>query len=294
VPNHVPKPLWLTLPIAIGGLTSSAAGAFAPFVYAAETTNWGAQGRGQDVVNLAVFPALVVVAFLTLRGSLRAYLIWLGLVLYSAYSYLIYAGFVHFGPLFPVYVATFGVSFYAAAWGFMLVDPARLRDLFAAAPRRTSSAFLLIVAALFYLLELSTDLAAIMAGTEPQGLKETGLFVDPVHVLDMALLLPAMIIAAVSLWRGGGLGYLLAPPLLAFLGTLTIAIGGMFVSMAASGVPIVWPMVSIFAISAALSFALLVRLLMSLPKGAPLAGVLRFAQRTGKATGEAAGGPPGR
>jgi hypothetical protein len=278
----------LTLPIAVGGLISSAVGAFAPFVYIAETTSWAAQGRGQDVVNLAVFPALVIVAIMALRGSLRAYLIWLGLVLYSAYSYLIYAGFLHFGAMFPVYVATFGASFYAAAWGFLTLDPARLRDLFTAAPRRTSSVFLLTVAALFYILELSTDLAAIMAGTVPAGLRETGLLVDPVHVLDMALVLPAMIIAAVSLWRGGSLGYLLAPPLLAFLGTLTIAIGGMFVSMAASGIPIVWPMVGVFAVSATLSFVLLARLLMSLPKDVSLADVLRSAQRRDKAAWETA------
>lgn len=41
----------------------------------------------------------------TNRGSSRAPLVWLGIAIYLAYSYLLYAMFVHFTPLFPVYVA---------------------------------------------------------------------------------------------------------------------------------------------------------------------------------------------
>ena len=90
---------------------------------------------------------------------------------------------------------------------------------------------------------------------------EVGLVTHPVHILDMGLLLPALLIAGVSLWRGGSIGYVLAAPLLTFLGVMAIAIAAMFVSMWTAGLPIVWPMLGVFAVSAALSFALLTRML---------------------------------
>jgi len=45
---------------------------------------------------------------------------------------------------------------------------------------------------------------------------ESGLLTNPVHVLDLGLYLPAMIITAILLWRRKLLGYFLAIPLLVF------------------------------------------------------------------------------
>src|SRR3954469_4178386 len=90
---------------------ASAAGLFVPAVYAKETASWGAQGAGQDLVNLFVaVPTLTLSAWYVRKRSVRALMVWIGALIYVVYSYLMYAFFVHFGPVFPLYVAVLGLS----------------------------------------------------------------------------------------------------------------------------------------------------------------------------------------
>ena len=55
---------------------------------------------------------LIVLPF-AFRGSTRASLVTLGLLIYVVYSYILYAFFIHFGSWFLVYVAVLGLSTYA-------------------------------------------------------------------------------------------------------------------------------------------------------------------------------------
>lgn len=66
---------------------------------------------------------------------------------------------------------------------------------------------------------------------------ETQLWVNPVQVLDLAFLLPGMIITSVMLWRREVLGYLMAVSLLVFATTMGLGIIVMFALSAASGLP---------------------------------------------------------
>jgi hypothetical protein len=101
--------LALSIPIAFLALGSSLAGVVADETYAKETENWAGQAVGQDIANLIAYPVMVLLAFAAKRGSLRAYLAWTGVVAYSAYTFAIYAFSLHFGRLFLVYVAVFGL-----------------------------------------------------------------------------------------------------------------------------------------------------------------------------------------
>src|SRR5689334_24256856 len=104
----------LSIPIAVAVAVASGVGAFVPATYVRETQSWSAQGVGQDFMNLFVIvPALLFTGRRASRGSVRAFLVWQGLLLYLAYSYVLYAFFVHFGPLFLVDVSALGLSFYA-------------------------------------------------------------------------------------------------------------------------------------------------------------------------------------
>src|SRR5258708_21328012 len=63
------------------------------------------QAIAQDIVSLAiVVPLLVWTVVQAEIGSLRGYLVWLGLLLFTAYNYVIYTMSVHFGPFFLVWV----------------------------------------------------------------------------------------------------------------------------------------------------------------------------------------------
>jgi hypothetical protein len=58
-----------------------------------------------------VFPVLAVSALYVHEHSVRAFMVWLGALIYVVYSYLMYAFFVHFGPVFPLFVGVLGDHF---------------------------------------------------------------------------------------------------------------------------------------------------------------------------------------
>ena len=227
LPEPIPRRwLWLSLPIAALAFAASLPGILVDSIYAEETANWATQAVGQDVANVVVaYPALLVLAALAARGSLRAALAWMGVLVYSAYTFAIYAFSVHFGPLFLVYVAVLGLSAYALIGGLTSLSPERVAASVApAAPRRSTAVLLIAVASAFALLWLAEILPAAFAGTTPEALVEVGLPTNPVYVLDLGLLLPAAMIAGVLLLRGRALGYVLAPVILVALIALGVGI----------------------------------------------------------------------
>jgi hypothetical protein len=229
---------------------ASWAGIFVDGVYAKEAPSWAAQGVGQDVANLCVvLPAMLVSTFLASRGSLRAALVALGTLLYSVYSYLLYAFFVHFGPWFPVYVAALGFSFYATAGGVVHLlhhDVARRFD--ARVPARTAAGVLMTVGVVFTLLWLGEIVPALVAGRPPHSVEEARLPVNPVHVLDLALVLPGMLATSVLLWKGRSAARLFAVPLLVFTAAMGAAILAMAGVMYGRGIAV--PAVLIIVVSA--------------------------------------------
>jgi hypothetical protein len=244
----------LTLPIAIGTITSSVAGAFG-HAYVNETPSWAAQGAGQDLANLAVVvPLLLSSAYLAWRGSIRALLVWVGVLLYLLYSYVLYAFYVHFNPFFLVYVATLGMTFYAVAGVVLTTDYGRVAQTFDRQSHvKGMSVFLMAVSVLFALLWLSEIVPALVRGVPPRGVEDLGFPVNPVHVLDLAFAVPGLFIAGVLLRRHHVYGFFFAVPCATFL----IAMGTAILAMAweterrglpgASGVPI--PIVIIIAAS---------------------------------------------
>lgn len=212
-----PRPWWLVLsvPIAVLGAAGSLAGILVDRIYADETDNWAAQAVGQDVANLVVFAAMLVLGYAAAHGSLRAHLAWLGTVTYSAYTYAIYAFGIHFGPLFLLYVAVFGMSVWALVGGLANLEPRHVRAAYArTSGARFAAVFLIVVSGAFALLWLAQDLPAVISGDPSQELVDTGLLTNPVHVLDLGLFLPAAMTTGVLLLRGDAWGHVLAPAVL--------------------------------------------------------------------------------
>jgi hypothetical protein len=213
--------LWLSMLVAILVLLASGAGILLTSTYARETTPWAIQAVAQDIANLVSVAVLLVAAYFVSKGSVKALLVWMGALLTLLYAYVIYAFAAHFNNLFLVYVAIVGLSFYAFLSTVLGLQPERLQPHFAAVSKaKVVSIYLLLLAVLFALLWLSQDIPAMLAGKAPQSVTVNGLLTNPVHVLDLGLYLPAMIITAISLWRRKFLGYLFAIPLLVF-STLT-------------------------------------------------------------------------
>lgn len=257
--------LWLTAPIAILLAVASGSGVFFSGLYR-DTPNLVAQAIGQDVITLVVaLPTLLIGAFLTSRGSQRARLVWLGGLVYTVYTYVGYAFAVRFNSLFLVYVALLGCSTYALIGGLITTDWAGIKAGFTErTPAKAVSIYLGVIAGLFYLLWLSEAVPASLTGNPPQSLIDAGTPTNFVQVLDMAWLLPAIAITAVSLWRKRPLGYTLTGALLTHFVLLTLAILSMVAFMVRTGQPVVIPQVVIYGVLSAVSIGMVIAYLKNL------------------------------
>jgi hypothetical protein len=208
-------------------------GIFLPSTYARETASWATQGVGQDWVNLLVtVPWLVICGAVVARGSRNGELLLGGALVYLVYSSLLYAFDVHFNSLFLLYCALLGLSFWTLAGCMLrLVRCDGTSTLAAEVPVRLTGGLLIGLAIVFYLLWLSEDVPALLRGVAPASLAEVDLPTNPVHVLDLAIVLPAMLVSGVALLRRRVLGAGLAAVMLAFAVLMIVAIGGMMVVM---------------------------------------------------------------
>jgi len=157
-------------------------------------------------------PGLLILAVLAMRGSLRAYLLWLGVLTFTVYNYVIYAFSIPFGPMFLLWVAVLGLCLFALIGGVTTVDQPAIAESFANRRAIVVVAWsLIVIAILFGLLWLSEDVPALLAGGVPQSVRDMALPTNPVHVLDLAFFLPAVITIGVQLLRRRPFAFTVAP-----------------------------------------------------------------------------------
>ncbi len=193
--------VWLGVAAALIATVTSILGLVAPWTYAAETADWQVQARGQDLGNLLAVVVLASSLPLLRRARGAGLQLWVGSLLYLVYAFVIYAAGVHFGPLFLPYVAVLGTASYALILALVSGVLAKI-----AVPSRASRFSAWVVGSIgvaFALLWLSSIISDYLAGRTPAALVLTGLPTNLVHVLDLALVVPAMLIAALGVRRYG-------------------------------------------------------------------------------------------
>jgi hypothetical protein len=195
-------------------------------MYSGETINWRVQALAQDWVNLVlVAPLIVLAGILGFRDFLAGKLALAGALMANLYSYIIYAFFIRFGPLFPLYTAILGLTLYLLIYLLSSLSGEEIMRKFPGKRARHAVAALLTAfGALFFLVWGAQIYSDLSSGPPYPSLEKTGLAVNPVHVIDLAAFLPALIIAGVLLFRKKPLGFLLAPPLLIALFVLSVNI----------------------------------------------------------------------
>lgn len=219
---------------------ASVAGLVDPRVYGQETANWATQAKGQDVGNLLAVVVLVGAAVAYRKGSVRAGLVWLGTLLYLIYAFVVYAMAVHLNYLFLVYVAVLGLS----AWAVIFhANQVRSGDLqYPQGRSSTVAAWVLIsTGVLFAGLWLSELVPALVTGQVPASLAEAGLWVNPIHVIDLSMVLPGFIVAGVAALQRRGHGLFWLAPWLVFSVLMGSSIVAAMVLMMLSGVTTALP-----------------------------------------------------
>jgi hypothetical protein len=132
-----------------------------------------------------------------------------------------YAMAVHWNPLFLLYVTLFGLSLYALILGLVHTDAARVHEsIRERAPRRSVAAYLIVVAVMVCAMWLGEEVAAVVKGTVPPTVAQFETPTNIVHVFDLAIVLPALLLSAVMLLRDRPWGTVLAGMLLVKASTI--------------------------------------------------------------------------
>ena len=216
----------LTMAISLLAATASAGGLLIAELYRDSElirTAWLAN----DAVTLLISPALLISFRQYAQGSLGGRLWWLGLLLYLFYNYAFYLFGATFNWFFLIYAAVVTLSLYALILGLFefhtdAITTTNIRH------RKWVAGFLIMMALPLAIIEISTCIRFIVLGKEPD---------IPVLVLalDLTLVVPNTLVAAVLLWRKHQWGMILGAMMLvkAFVygavllaGTISIATSG--------------------------------------------------------------------
>ena len=255
--------LWLSIGAALLAITGGIISLSVKSIYAGLTPVFLPQALAQDIANLAIVsPLWLILAILAMRGSLRSYLLWIGVLIFTIYNYVIYTFSIPFGPLFLLWVVVFGMCIFALIGGIATTDHKGVESAFRS--RRATLVvawFLIITAVIFGLLWLSEDVPALLSSTKPQSVVDMALPTNPVHILDLGFFLPAVIVTGVLLIKRKPLAYTLAPAFIVFLILTGVPILLTPVVQAARGEIAVWGVVLPIGTLTAILLVLLVWLL---------------------------------
>jgi hypothetical protein len=207
----------------------SVIGLFTPGFYSAETLNWQVHSAGQDLVDLFIIsPVLILISLFAARKNKVAFLLWNGINIYLLYTFIIYCFDVHFNKLFIIYCLILGLSFYSCI--YFLLTQSNFQtgiNIFNKTIVKIIAVYFLIISFLFYALWLSEIIPSIIGNRVSKGLVETDLPTNPVHVLDLSVVLPGFFLMAALLFKKKIIAVRFVPGILMFCILMDITIGSM-------------------------------------------------------------------
>lgn len=172
------------------------------------TSGW--YGNDLATLTLAV-PAMAVSLILSRRGSLRAQLVWLGMLFYTLYNYAFYLFGAAFNSFFLLYTALFTLSIFALILGVYSVDVNTVSKQFKPeTPVKVISGFMIAVAALLGLFHIAVSFGYVMTGELPEMILVLEQHTNLISALDLSLTVSFGLFGAVLLWKRKPWGYVVA------------------------------------------------------------------------------------
>ena len=165
--------------------------------------------RGGDLTTLVLAaPILLGSLILVRRGSRRAQAVWLGALVYGVYNYAYYAFGAAFNDVFLVHVALLTLSIWATAFAVAGIDVGIVADALNRRSGRWVGAFLALVGSILGALWIALSIRFALTGELMADIPKRGLHL--VFAIDLALLVPALVVAGVLCWRGSTIGMVFA------------------------------------------------------------------------------------
>jgi|APCry1669189070_1035195.scaffolds.fasta_scaffold00235_13 hypothetical protein len=238
VAANVRVALWLSVAMIPLVAMAAAAGLLAPAIYQRNPATLIPALRGQDLVTLLLVPALGGALWGAWRGSIRATLIWIGLLGYMFYTYTGAAVGYYFAELTPLYIALFSLSVFALVAAASGIDMASIAERFdPATPRRAVASFLALIGLMLAGLWLGQIGAYLGSGVLPAGVVAAGGGPYFVYALDLGLIVPISVLGTIWLWQGRPWGFILASYLLVKATTMGLALLAMNWFNLRNGIP---------------------------------------------------------
>lgn len=257
--RHTISIIYLSVILALLLIVVSFSGVFIAEIYQRETLSMAAQGVGQDIFDLFIVVPLVLISlYYAIKGSRTALFILGGTVLYTTYSFFIYSFGIHFNSLFVFYCFTLGASFYLLIIIMTDVISTDVENWFDKLPLKSTAVFFIVIAIIFYYLWFSDIIPALLSNSVPESVSNYKLLVNPVHVMDLAFILPGLILTSILLIRKRRVGFVLAPILLIFITEMSLALIAMALMLNIRNINEDITLVIIFGLLALLSIIYLV------------------------------------
>lgn len=203
-------------------------------LYYYDTASMADQARANDMITLFVgMPILAISSWLAFHGSLRGHLLLTGTVGFFLYTYMSMTMLTAFNALFLVYVAIFGLCFYAFVLCMVSFDMKALPEYFPARlPRGWIAAVLFVMAAFLTLLWLGVTLGPLVQN-QIAALDNTTTFV--IQAMDLVFIVPLAVLAGILLLRHSAWGYLLASVFVMKVAVLGLAVAAMGINQTLAG-----------------------------------------------------------
>src|ERR1700693_5163692 len=216
-----------------------------------------AQSHGFDIGDLIAVMVLGLGLTWATRGSVRGRLVATGALGYLLYSFVTYAFLIVLNAATVLYIAVLGFGIWSFITGFAAVDDQQADQMAAGhLYKRLTAGFMIVIAALFALTWLREIAGSVVSGQLPASLAAAGWPMNPVYVLDLGLVIPAVVLGGLRLLRGTTGGTRIAVPFLIFLPLLSTSVLLMTIFMAIDGQPLATPLIVIFGVALAVSTAL--------------------------------------
>lgn len=228
---------WIVLALMV---VASSGGLLLDSVYL-DSVNVEAALRGGDLVNLAAAAPILLIAMWMARrrGSIRAQLVWLAMLAYTAYGYAYYVFGPTFNDFFLIHVAILVLAIVTLGFGFGALDLTALAPRFKSAWLPRVVAGFLVGAMVFMIGNYAVEIFQHMGGGElPSDVLPFAEWrVHLGYALDLSLLAPTAVIAGILLWQRSGWGHAVATVELVFLCVFQLNFLSAAVFMNGAGIP---------------------------------------------------------
>ncbi len=227
-------------------------------IYQHDSVSTAAQAKAQDAVTLLVGLPLLIAALLWARnGALGGQLLLSGTLAYFLYTYASLTFLSAYNPLFLVYVAVFSLSLFALILSIRQVDVESLPGRFSEKlPLKLIAGFMAFISLMLMLMWLGRIAPSLSGEVAPYGLEHYTTLV--IQALDLGVVMPVGLLAAVLLWQRKPWGYMLASLVMIKGLTLLLAINAMVVAMAMAGAPLVLGEMVVFGLFTLIDLPLVV------------------------------------